>query len=163
MLPYVESFSEEDRKRLFGFLALFARWECALKSTGYARPGHFQHALADWDRFATDHEGAVAALADAEFVAARTFLLASPPKQQVLNNGTVEWRDNPRRPNESDSSYLFRVVRDVRNNLFHGGKFVTGPEPELARDRALVDHATRLLESAASIDQRVLAVLEQGA
>ncbi len=162
MLHYVESFSEEDRERLFGFLALFARWECALKSTGYARTNG-QFAMPDWDRFARDNEGAVGALADGNFVAARTFLLASPPRKQVLNNGTVEWRDNPRRQNETNAGYLFRVVKDVRNNLFHGGKFVTGIEPELARDRALVDHATRLLESAASIDQRVLAILEQGA
>jgi hypothetical protein len=163
MLSYVESFSEDDRMRLFGFLALFARWECALKSTGYVRTNGLHHALADWNRFATDNEAAIAMLADGDFVAARTFLLASPPKQQVLNNGAVEWRDNPRRPNETDAMYLFRVVKDVRNNLFHGGKFVTGFAPELARDRALVDHATRVLESAASIDQRVLAILEQGA
>ena len=160
---YVESFSDDDRRRLFGFLALFARWECALKSIGYARAGSFNHAQADWDRFARDHEGAVAALAGGDFGAARTFLLTSPPRRQVLNNGTVEWQDNPRRPTETDVSYLFRVVKDVRNNLFHGGKFVTGFEPELARDRALVDKATLVLETAASVNQRVLAVLEQGA
>ena len=44
--------------------------------------------------------------------------------------------------------YLFRVVKDVRNNLLHDGKFAEGPAPELARDRQLIDHAIAVLESA---------------
>ena len=163
MLRYVASFPPEDRDRLFRFLALFARWECALKHCGFVRAGVFGQAEPDWRGFATNHEAAIAALKDPAFIAACGVLSASPPRREELVGTTVEWRPNPRRPSETDGDYLFRVVRDVRNNLFHGGKFAGGGEPELARDRQLIDSATVVLEKAAVLNAAIRAMLEQPA
>jgi hypothetical protein len=45
---------------------------------------------------------------------------------------------------------LFVVVRRIRNNLFHGGKYPSGPEPDLSRDEKLLMQAIRILEPALS-------------
>jgi len=157
---YVDAFRQEDRDRLFRFLALFARWECSLKRTGFLKPADKRKgspAEADWNGYADAIAVTVAGLAGAEWTRARGYLLSHPPKRQVVQGGAVCWADNPRRPSESDVRYLFRIVKDVRNNVFHGGKYPNpnGPVAELARDRLLVDAATVVLESCAELDDRV--------
>lgn len=160
MLPYVTRFAADDRERVFRFLASFSRWECALKHGGFARPGSHGQAEPDWTAFAVAHEAQVAVLNDAAFVAARNALLAAPPGRQELVSGRLQWQANPRRAGETDAAYLFRVIKDVRNNLFHGGKFAEGPAPELARDRDLIDHATAVLECAAGLHPDIKAMLD---
>lgn len=157
---YVNAFSEEDRNRLFRFLALFARWECSLKRTGFLKSADKRResqAEADWNAYADSVTSSVSALASAEWVRAREYLVNRAPKRQVMDNGSVIWRDNPRRSEESDVRYLFRTVKGVRNNLFHGGKYPepSGPVEELARDRLLIDSATTILEICLDLDERV--------
>ncbi len=144
MLSYVASFEGEDRQRVFRFLATFSRWEYVLKSTGYAKRGSHGQAEADWNRYADMVADSVADITAPDYVAARDYILRSPPLQWKFEDG---WQPNPRRPNETEMRYLLRVVRDVRNNLFHGGKFHGGPMKELARDRQLIDAATTILET----------------
>lgn len=101
----------------------------------------------------------IAALSSPSFTAARDVLLRNPPKREEVCGNAVEWRPNLRRQNETDASYLFRVVRDVRNNLFHGGKYAQ-PEPELGRDRELIDSAIAVLEAAVGLEPSIEAMLE---
>ena len=157
MNDYALSFSLDDRERVFGFLALFSRWEYALKATTFWRNGQYAHAEADWDAFANNISGELPALAaDARFNDAQQYLVQHPPRQQkcMQNPERIEWADNPRRPKETDASYLFRVIRDIRNNLFHGGKF-SGYAEELARDRQLIDSATKILEACVSLRENI--------
>jgi hypothetical protein len=160
MLPYVDRFAAEDRERVFRFLAAFSRWECALKHSGFVRAGGHGQAEPDWTRFAVAHERQIAALNDATFTAARNALLAAPPRRQDLVGGQLQWQPNPRRAGETNAAYLFRLVKDVRNNLFHGGKFAEGPAPELARDRDLIDRATAVLELTADLHPDIKAMLD---
>lgn len=160
MLPYVTRFAAEDRERVFLFLASFSRWECALKHNGFARAGIHGQAEPDWTAFAIAHEAQVAAVNDASFVTARNALLAAPPRRQELVGGQLQWRPNPRRATETDAAYLFRVIKDVRNNLFHGGKFAGAPAPDLERDRELIDHATAILERASDLHMGIKAILD---
>lgn len=160
MLPYVTRFALQDRERVFRFLASFSRWECALKHSGFARAGIHGQAEPDWIAFAVAHEAQLAALNDAAFVAARNALLAAPPRRQELAGGQLQWQPSPRRPAETDAAYLFRIVKDVRNNLFHGGKFAEGSVPDLERDRELIDHATAVLEGAAGLHPAIKAILD---
>lgn len=151
----------QDRDRLFHFLSLFARWECALKKNQFATAGGYNQAKPNWTKFASDHEAAIAALDEPRFVAARDALLANPPRQELFLNDHVEWSANPRRKGETDAVYLFRVVRDVRNNLFHGGKYVRSSEAELARNRPLIDNAIALLECALVLNDQIGAMFEK--
>ncbi len=163
MPDYIARFEDEDQRRVFRFLALFARWECALKRSEYVRGGGHGEASADWGRFADDVAGAIGGIAVEGYTAARDYLLNHPPRQQCVVGRGVQWRPNPRRADESDARYLLRVVRDVRNNLFHGGKYLGGPVEELARDRQLIDSATRVLEALAELDARIHRVLDEAA
>ena len=72
---------------------------------------------------------------------------------------------NPRRCRETDAQYLLRVVRDVRNNLFHGGKYPAsyGSVEEIARDGTLVDAATTVLERCLVLHDKVRAAFEEEA
>ena len=158
---YVNTFVAEDRERLFRLLALFARWESALKRTGFVSAGQYGQAEANWNTFADAVEAKVAALKDSTFTKARDYLLTKPPRRLCVENNHLVWRNNPRRQNETDARYFFRVVRDVRNNLFHGGKYQGGPEAELARDRQLIDCVAIVLEVAIDLDPRIRNVFEE--
>lgn len=160
MLPYVNRFAAEDRERVFRFLAAFSRWECALKHSGFARAGRHGQAEPDWTGFAVAHEGQIAALKTVAFTAARNALLAAPPMRQEPVGDQLRWQPNPQRAEETSAAYLFRIVKDVRNNLFHGGKFAEGPAPELARDRNLIDYATSVLELTADLHPGIRAMLD---
>ena len=162
MLPYPQSFGIEDRERVFRFLATFFRWECALKHNGFSRSGAHGQAEPDWKAFAVAHDTAIKALQVPEFVAARDVLLSNPPRREVFQENQIVWVDNPRRLHETaDADYLLRVVRDVRNNLFHGGKFVRGSAPELARDQMLIDSAVAVLEVLARLHSGIRAMHDQ--
>ncbi len=162
MLPYLESFNHDDRERVFRFLATFSRWECALKHNNYVRRGSYGQAEADWKKFANTHKTQFAGLQTPEFIKARNMLITNPPKREELQSTEIKWEPNPRRGGEIiDADYLLRVVRDVRNNLFHGGKFAGGPAQELARDRELIDSATAVLEITASMHEGIKAMLDQ--
>lgn len=114
MPPYTESFSLEDRERVFRFLATFSRWECALKHNGFARRGAYGQAEPDWRTFASIYDQAIAELGNPDFEVAKKALFQHPPRREELSGGEVQWRRNPRRQGETtDSEYLFRIVKDV--------------------------------------------------
>ena len=69
-----------------------------------------EEAEPNWKQFATDHEAAIGALTGQAFASARAVLLGNPPKREEYDGTQVEWRPNPRRANETDAAYLFRVV-----------------------------------------------------
>ena len=163
MPSYLKGFLLQDQKRVFGFLALFSRLECALKRSGFARSGAQGQAEPDWKAFAESLAQALASVRLADFIAAREYLVSHPPNRQVIEAGGIVWKENPRRPSETDTMYLLRVVRDVRNNLFHGGKYHEGPIEEIARDRKLIDQATTVLEVVVELDGKVRGVFLEAA
>jgi hypothetical protein len=66
-----------------------------------------------------------------------------PPKKQVLVNGKLDWRDAPPSPNLPRAEQVLLMVRRIRNNLFHGGKFLPGDD----RDQVLVNHNIIVLQA----------------
>ena len=81
--------------------------------------------------------------------------------REEMRGGQIGWHSNPPRQNERNADYLFRVVKDVRNNLFRGGNCSGVPAPELARDRELIDGAIAILENAAVLHQGIKAMLKR--
>ena len=113
----------EDLDRLvYEFFRTFARFEYALKTSGFHRPDR-NNAEADWTRFAESAlvRGVLDDPADAVLTEATGFILLHPPNKQVIENGAVTWSGRP--PDAaSRSGLVLGFVRRVRNNLFHGGK-----------------------------------------
>jgi hypothetical protein len=120
---------------------------------------------ADWNAYAKENEAALAAFSEPPFLESKSYLLEDPPEHLDLVDGTIRWMPHPQRRTESDSQYLLRVVRDVRNNLFHGGKYAEpdGPVRELARNRRLIDSACEILEVCFRLGGRVQQMFDEAA
>lgn len=119
-----------SRKLLLDFFLKFSQFEYALKSSGYFlragpnrrnRPGS-PDAKPDWDRFAGSLRNDFQINRVEELQRACHYILDNPPNKQVIFNDSIAWETPVRPQNESDVEFLLRMVRCVRNNLFHGGK-----------------------------------------
>jgi hypothetical protein len=87
-----------------------------------------------------------------------SYLSSNPPQKQVVRHGGLGWEprtsDNPR-----DPVFLMRSITTVRNNLFHGGKEVTGRLAE--RDHRLVQSSLVVLAHAIGLDTNVQHAFEE--
>jgi hypothetical protein len=129
---------------VFEFFVVFSRLEYALKRAGYLKKSRF--ADPDWDSFAMSLCGSFRGADDHAFQIACRLLLDRPPKIQINVNGELDWKATQRKPNETDEQLVLRLVRIVRNNLFHGGKFRCGPAEEPARDQQLLESSILVLK-----------------
>jgi hypothetical protein len=126
---------------------LFSRCEYSLKRIA-PKAGLWFVAEPNWDKFADDIANPLTSIDEAQFLASRNYLVNNPPARLLFKNNALRWDKNPKRPGESDARYWLRLCRDVRNNLFHGGKFEQRDENQMQRDRELIRHADRLLRAA---------------
>jgi hypothetical protein len=106
------------------FFAVFSRFEFALKNCGYAstRRAGDDSVKPNWTAFAASIRGQFAGVRNARFRDAVQLIMAAPPNTQVLRAGILDWDATMRKAGELDEDYVLRLVRTVRNNLFHGGK-----------------------------------------
>ena len=77
----------------------------------------------------------------------------------MLASGTIHWLDVPPDPNLTCAERVLLMVRRVRNNLFHGGKFLA-PEGGRDRDQLLVTHSLVVLRACLPLDAQVAAACE---
>ncbi|EGR0749060.1 TPA: hypothetical protein ACMDXS_004620, partial [Vibrio parahaemolyticus] len=111
------------------FICTFSRLEYALKSTKFAL-GNENRVEAWWDKFAnTIHEQFIA-LDEPDLLAATNYILTSPPRKQVLENESLKFVPQQIDTNQKSTQQLILMVRTVRNNLFHGGKYCPNGEME---------------------------------
>ncbi|GAA5336026.1 hypothetical protein [Thermus hydrothermalis] len=123
------------------FFKLFARFECALKKMGYYLGGN-RDVKVDWDRFAREVGSSVLQNGDPKIKEAVDYLFNNPPKRQVDRGGRLVWEEA--RSRERSARVLFRYIRTVRNNLFHGEKLGCGQDVT-ARDKRLVECSLTVL------------------
>ncbi|HTQ48489.1 MAG TPA: hypothetical protein VMI75_37290 [Polyangiaceae bacterium] len=142
--------SVHDRERVFEFLCLFAGAEYALKRTNRLRRGHNDRAEADWRKFADESLRGRLATNGTDAVTRAFELLrrdGGPKEQYVTEEGGLGWRPVPERQGEFDEWRLVRLVRTVRNNLFHGGKYGSlGPIGDPTRDVSLLAACVTILK-----------------
>ena len=115
-----------NRDLLLEFFLSFGRFEYALKTTGFfvRKPENSLRpptAEPDWDRFAVLLCDSFAPGKNDELARACRYLTESPPNKQVIINDAPAW-ETPVRGTQSEIEFVLRMVRSVRNNLFHGGK-----------------------------------------
>jgi len=117
-----------DPNLLLEFFLTFARFEYALKATGFFvrprndRPHVVHEAKPAWDRFAVSLRNVFLTDVNADVAEACRFLSESPPDKQVIINEQPGWETQARKPADSEIEFLLRMIRCVRNNLFHGAK-----------------------------------------
>jgi hypothetical protein len=141
-----------DRELLLCFFLEFARFEYALKASGMfvrhpEEPGRPPKAEPDWPTFARSLRGTFDAAANGRLAEACTFLRNSPPNRQVIVVGEVAWQTSSVAEGETDIEFLLRMVRVVRNNLFHGGKYNADPHESIERTELLLRSSLAVLEA----------------
>jgi hypothetical protein len=145
-MPYDESPDALDRDLVLDFFWRFSVFECALKREGFLRASRNDAAEPDWPRFAESILGRFGEVRAAGFNEAVRTLTASSPRRQVVRDSRLVWEELTRQPNDCEEAFILRLVKTSRNNLFHGGKYPDGPVAEVARDRAILRAALKVLE-----------------
>jgi hypothetical protein len=123
-----------DDSLIMVFFFAYSRFEYALKRAGFLYHER-RYAEANWEKFGVEIEQAYErAKRTRGLDDAIRYLLDHPPMRQVRNaDGTLGW-ENRRRNGQKEVVWLLNLVKGVRHNLFHGGKFLYDP----ARDDRLL-------------------------
>jgi len=137
------------------FLGIFSRFEYALKAAGYAQSQR-GYAEPNWRRFGQAIAGRFDAAASPELDASVAYLLANPPLRQTYDQTTgLDWSVAPPPENSAQTESLITYVRCIRNNLFHGGKFLAPPAGSSDRDYQLVSCSLIVLSAIIPLDSKV--------
>jgi len=141
-----------DRDLLLRFFLTFAAFEYALKATGLVRrhpedPANLPPAEPDWDRFAVLLRGSFDADQTVELREATQYLMEEPPNKQVLLEGVPTWQTQARAADVAEVDFLLRMIRCVRNNLFHGGKHDFGIHKTTERTEKLLRSSLVVLDA----------------
>lgn len=127
----------------FEFFREFARCECCLKAVGFRKNDVV--AQPDWDAFAQTVRQTIEEPTDHKVVAAVQYFSKHPPKKQVVKDGELAW--SAQSPlSEPTAQEILVLLRRVRNNLFHGGKF-NGNWFAPQRSEELLTHGLVLLRA----------------
>ena len=120
-----------NKDLLFEFFLTFSRFEYALKASDFfqrlntERTKCFKppNAQPDWDRFAVSLRDSFSADKTDELSEACEYIERSPPFRQVIINDEIFWESPIRPEGEEKIEFLLRMIRCIRNNLFHGGEY----------------------------------------
>jgi len=111
-----------EKEIVLEFFFVFSRFEYALKRARYLDRDEGS-ASANWDKFASERENAFSPNETPELKEAVDYLDKHPPQKQVVKAGELSWQDSKRSESDHLLKWLLKLVKTVRNNLFHGGKF----------------------------------------
>jgi len=91
-----------------------------------------------------------------EFKSSVIYFFTNPPMKQIVDdNNNLSWKGDPISKNQYDFKELLVLVRRVRNNLFHGGKFPNGDVEDSERDERLIKFGMIILEECLRLDSVV--------
>jgi len=145
-----------DRNLITEFFFVFSRFEYALKRAGYVRANRAGYAEPDWVKFGQDIQPHYNRHETTSLEEAIDYLFSEPPKRQVVGeDGSLRWEDLEQNANQTELARLLAIVRTVRNNLFHGGKYPYLPVPDPARDTRLLESGLTVLASCLNWSPRV--------
>lgn len=132
-----------DDDLLLEFFTTFARIEYAMKATNLFRhrenmTNQVLPAEPDWIAFADRLHEVFDQNASAELAEASQYLIDNPPNRQVVVNGALAWETLIWPDGQPDVHFLLQMVRRVRNNLFHGGKYNADVHYDQQRNERLI-------------------------
>lgn len=142
-----------DKKTVTKFFFFFSLFEFALKRAGYLRKD--RKAKPDWQKFISDNESNFDPKKTDILRDAYEYLLKKPPKEQVVHKGKLNFDVPTKFKNMSHFGKAVLAVTTVRNNLFHGGKYSSGPVSDPARDPKLLKNCMILLDEMLELDPNV--------
>jgi hypothetical protein len=145
-----------DRDLVFQFFVKFSVIECALKRSGFLQPqegknARHSEAKANWKKFADHFRPNFHRVRTKGFSEAVQTLIKESPKKQIVKDKQLAWAEVDRPENVSDHEFVLLLVRTVRNNLFHGGKY-SEPEAEVARNKKILEASLVVLDACIELD-----------
>jgi len=152
-----DKFTVKGRELIIEFFFAFSRFECALKqSIKYANCSS-DKVEPNWDKFASEIKDIFDPNSSKSLKEAVDYLISNPPKKQYLDNSdnTLKWKDRVFTGTEPLTNKLGLMIRDIRNNLFHGGKFNGIFSEETSRNYKLLDNALIILNNWLKIDSTI--------
>lgn len=148
-----------DQKLVYNFFYVFSCFEYALKTTSFLtyRSKNNHDASADWEKFAEviGKKNKLTKIKSLEFKKAIDYFFNNPPKKQIISNGRLDWEEYKRLEDFYNFKELLKLVRRVRNNLFHGGKFSSGLEQGSERNKNLLAYGLIILKECISLNEAV--------
>lgn len=148
---------ENNRDLVITFFITFSRFEYALKEEGFFN-GNQNKVTANWDQFATSIRGSFQPDRTPELQAAVDYLHNSPPRKQIVLDGTrLRWSHPRYRENTPLFNELLLSIRTVRNNLFHGAKFqeIFHEDHSSGRNQRLLQSSLIILEECLRLSKTV--------
>jgi hypothetical protein len=137
-----------EKETAIEFFAVFSRFECALKCNEcIKRKNNDVRAEPNWDDYAKYFEKPEKKDIKKKIEeAAKIYLWKEPPEKQIVENGKIKWVTAPTNE-KSTISNTFDLIKIVRNNLFHGGKYEFGQDALFTkrRDEDLVQACLKIL------------------
>jgi len=141
----------EGQNLMTEFFITFSRFECALKTSNFVN-GDNERVMANWDTFIASIRPDFDKNKTDKLKKAVDYILQNPPRIQIINNGEIGWRDRHFQNNEHEINRLGLSIRDIRNNLFHGGKFNGVYEEDVSRNFILLKGAIIILDEWLSLN-----------
>ncbi len=134
------------------FLAIFSRIEYSLKATIKYADDRRTKVDPAWDRFANQINENFLRIEDEELKGAIDYLKNNPPQKQILSESKLVFKNQEIDTSQKLTQQILLMVRTVRNNLFHGGKYHENIED---RDELLIKHSLKVLSECIKLDQDV--------
>ncbi len=128
----------EGKELIYEFMLTYSRFECALKNSMTYLNSRNSKVEANWDLFVSDIRSVFNPEKTYEIRDGVIYLLNHPPKIQIQQNNGLFWQDRHYQDNTPDINKLCQAIRDIRNNLMHGGKFNGQFEPDVSRNYRLL-------------------------
>ncbi|EPA8366055.1 hypothetical protein ACQ676_001547 [Vibrio fluvialis] len=137
---------QSDLKNLaFDFFYWFSRFEFALKENKFLkREGDGENAEPGWDTFVERYSQTFQ-----HSEQTMRLLELSPKRQKVGPNLDLEWRNVGLDDCRSELCKVIRLLKTIRNNLFHGGKHGADGWDEPHRSKELLEVGKSILDQLA--------------
>ncbi|EII3056856.1 hypothetical protein ABMX90_22820 [Vibrio vulnificus] len=113
-----EEINDELTNLAFDFFYWFSRFEFALKENRVLKKDESgSNAEPGWDKFVEKYADSFTVSADSQ-----KLIDLNPQRQIVVDNQELEWKPVGRADCKSELCLVVRLLKTIRNNLFHGGK-----------------------------------------
>ena len=133
------------------FFLSFARFEYALKTSGFLE--NKSYASPDWNAYAESIEAQMNEKPSIQ--ESLEYFVAHPTKSQDNINGRVQYVETPFENQCSTFTWAIRMIKRVRNNFFHGGKYRDLVVEDSLRNTTLLNHSLIVLNECLKIDNEV--------
>jgi hypothetical protein len=146
--------TSEGQNLINKFFIIFSRFECALKASNFTNVDNGK-VSANWDTFVNSIRLSFNSERTIQLKESVDYLINNPPRIQIIDNAQLTWRDRIFQMGDSEINKLNLSIRDIRNNLFHGGKFNGNYQEDVSRNYILLKNSIIILDEWLSLNETV--------